>query len=85
MKKYLVPALVLSPIMLLGGCGVSTSTYTPVYTPAYTNDYVYSVGYYGYRPYYGNRYYTGYNWRDNYWTGNRYNGFYGRSWHARRW
>ncbi|MFC3909110.1 hypothetical protein ACFORL_08485 [Legionella dresdenensis] len=65
----------------MSGC---TTVSTTTYYPGYNNDYVYSVGYYGYRPYY-----TGYGWGNNYWYGHRgfygYGGYYSRGWDGRRW
>lgn len=61
MKTVLLAALISAPI-ILSGC-TSTSTvvtnpaYNKVYDPGYSNDYVYSVGYYNNRPYWGNNYY----------------------------
>lgn len=90
MNKLVVAAVVGAPLFLLASCGtvvdtvgVSTVTYDPgyavVYDPGYSNDYVYSVGYYNNRPYWGNNYYyynTGYPWGNNgYWGGGFYNGY----------
>lgn len=80
MKKIMIAALVFVPTTFLGGCTVTETAYSP------TNDYVYSVGYYGYRPYWGN-YYTG-GWGNvGYWRG--YRGYYNRwgvrGWGGRRW
>ncbi|HCA89644.1 MAG: hypothetical protein CMF38_07295 [Legionellaceae bacterium] len=73
MKKTLLLPLMLSPLLLLGGCTATTSSY---YTPAYNRDYVYTTGYNGYRPYYRSQYGTRYyntRWnRQGYWRGNRY-------------
>lgn len=58
----------------LVGCSVSTQTAyynTPTYSPAYNTDYVYSVGYYGYRPAYNGISYGGHTWGNPYWYGNR--------------
>ncbi|WED42665.1 hypothetical protein [Legionella cardiaca] len=72
------------PTLFLSGCYVTSSTN---YYPGYTNDYVYSVGYYGYRPYWGSRYLTGYGWNNGYWSGYRGVYSYPRSWYGyvRRW
>jgi hypothetical protein len=82
----LVIALVIGPsLVLLGGCvtAVDTVAYQPayatVYDPGYSNNYVYSVGYYTNRPYWGNNYYyynTGNTWGyPGYWGGGFYNGY----------
>lgn len=39
------------------GCAVDVVGVNTVYDSGYSNDYVYSVGYYGNRPYWGNNYY----------------------------
>lgn len=52
MKKQLIAALVFVPSICLTSC----MTEGPTYYPGYANDYVYSIGYYGYRPYWGTRY-----------------------------
>jgi hypothetical protein len=69
----------LSSVLTLMGCSVSQGNYSP-----YNNDYVYSVGYYGYQPYYGQRYYSGYVGDNNYWYGYRNANAY-RGWYERRW
>lgn len=73
-KTYLVLGIVSS--VLLSSCSVSEG----IYTPAYNNDYVYSVGYYGYRPYWSGGYNSGYGWgvgNTGYWPGYRsYNSSY---------
>lgn len=53
MKKLVLAVLVSAPVLLLSGCAVETVAYDP----GYSNDYVYSVGYYNNRPYWGNNYY----------------------------
>ncbi|MCA0402680.1 MAG: hypothetical protein LCH30_02670 [Proteobacteria bacterium] len=73
MKKIIISALLLFFPLFFTGCTVTQSNYVP----AYRNDYVYSVGYYGYRPYWNNS--VGYGWGvGNYWGGNR--SFYNRGW-----
>lgn len=71
--------IVSAPLLTLTGCTVDTAgVNTVVYDPGYSNDYVYSVGYYNNRPYWGNNYYTGYGYGlgDNgYWGGGYYNGY----------
>ncbi|PUT41880.1 hypothetical protein DIZ81_01925 [Legionella taurinensis] len=88
-KLILLSSLSLSAFML-SSCTVTSSTYSP----GYNSDYVYSVGYYGYRPYWGSyysSYYPGVTWRNSYWYGNRslYGGYYGSSYgvglFGRRW
>ncbi len=80
MKKLAIAVAVSVPVLLFSGCTVRDTAYTP----GYTSDYVYSVGYYGYRPYGG--------WRNAYWGGyptaysTRYynRGWYGgRNWYGR--
>ncbi|KTD13563.1 hypothetical protein [Legionella hackeliae] len=79
MKKSIVALMVFVPAIFLSSCTVTTTNYVPA---GYTNDYVYSVGYYGYRPYWGTRAYTGYDWSN-------YRGIYTypRAWYGyvRRW
>lgn len=81
MKKCLLAFVLSFPLLFLTGCGVTT------YSPAYGSDYVYTVGYYGYQPYWSRQYYSGYISGDNYWTDHNYWGRrgYNRGWHARRW
>jgi len=85
MKKIILPLALLAPLVLMSGC---TTVRTGVY-PGYNNDYVYSVGYYGYRPFTGNPYYSGNGWGNNYWYGHRgfygYGGYYSRGWNGRMW
>lgn len=77
MKKIIIAALVFVPVSLLSSCTVTEAAYSP----GYNNDYVYSVGYYGYRPYWNT--YSG-GWGNvGYWTGSR--GFYNRGWGGRGW
>ncbi|MDI9819357.1 MULTISPECIES: hypothetical protein [unclassified Legionella] len=84
MKKLIIALLMFSPTLFLSSCTVTRTAYHP----GYTNDYVYSVGYYGYRPYWGSRY-AGYGWRSGYWSGYRgvYSVGYPRAWYGyvRRW
>jgi hypothetical protein len=78
MKKLIVALAVSAPLLVISGCTVDTvGVNTVVYDPGYSNDYVYSVGYYNNRPYWGNNYYySGYGWGDNgYWGGGYYNGY----------
>lgn len=84
MNKLIVAITVSAPVLLLTSCTIDTVTGvdTVVYDPGYSNDYVYSVGYYNNRPYWGNNYYyVGYpgyvySWGDNgYWGGGYYNGY----------
>ncbi|MBA2656715.1 MAG: hypothetical protein H0U70_06970 [Tatlockia sp.] len=88
MKKIIIAALVFVPATFLTtSCAVRTASYTP------TNDYVYSVGYNGYRPYWGNyntgwgnggywRGYRGYSTRNVFWGGR---GLGGRGWGGFGW
>lgn len=73
MNKLIIALIVSVPMLLLTGCTTSTVTYydTVAYDPGYSNDYVYSVGYYNNRPYWGNNYYyTGYGLGNyGYWGG----------------
>jgi hypothetical protein len=90
MNKLVVAVIIGPSLLLLGGCAtrvntvaVDTVVYDPtypvVYDPGYSNDYVYSVGYYNNRPYWGNKYYyynTGYiAGTPGYWGGGFYNGY----------
>ncbi len=66
MNSLMRPLIIASTVFLLVGCGtlatnavvvdevVYTPAYPVVYNPGYSNDYVYSVGYYNNRPYWGN-------------------------------
>lgn len=57
--KYLFSIVLLSTGIILSGCvseGVAIETVS--YDSGYSNDYVYSVGYYNNRPYWGNNYYS---------------------------
>lgn len=77
MNKLLL-SLVISAPLLLSGCVTETvAVDTVVYDPGYSNDYVYSVGYYNNRPYWGNNYYYSSYWEDDYgyWGGGYYNGY----------
>ncbi|ASQ47257.1 hypothetical protein [Legionella clemsonensis] len=82
MKKLIIACLLFVPSLLLSSCTVTTANYYPA---GYRNDFIYSVGYYGYRPYWGTRAYTGYRW-PGYWG---YRGIYSypRAWYGyvRRW
>ncbi len=81
MNKLLVAITVSAPLLMLTGCAVDTvGVNTVVYDPGYSNDYVYSVGYYNTRPYWGNNYYyigyPGYYWGDSgYWGAGYYSGY----------
>lgn len=76
--KRLIPAVAVSlPLLLLSACNGLNVTNT-VYDPGFSSDYVYSVGYYNNRPYWGNNYYySGYIWGTDggYWGGGYYNGY----------
>lgn len=82
MKKILLVSSVFASMILLDGCTVVQSPYSP----AYNSDYVYSVGYYGFRPYWGNRYYSGYGWGNHTWFGQSAvgGGHYYNRWYGRR-
>ena len=81
MNKLIVALTVSTPLLMLTGCtNDNVGVNTVVYNPGYSNDYVYSVGYYGTRPYWGsNYYYIGYPgdyWGDSgYWGAGYYNGY----------
>ncbi|WP_035918954.1 hypothetical protein [Legionella fairfieldensis] len=77
MKKIIIAALVFVPAMFLTSCRVNEAAYYPGY---YNSDYVYSVGYYGYRPYWGG--YSGGWGNAGYWSGYR---AYNRGWVGRGW
>jgi hypothetical protein len=81
MKKIIGTVLGGLAFILLSGCTtVETVAVQPVvYSPGYSSDYIYSVGYYNNRPYWGNNYYyysSGSGWGNNgYWGGGYYNGY----------
>jgi hypothetical protein len=80
MNKLILSLTLGGSIFALTGCGVDrVRADNVVYQPGYSNDYVYSVGYYNNRPYWGNNYYsydTDYNWLTNgYWASGYYNGY----------
>lgn len=84
MNTLRIAITVSAPLLLLTSCCTvdRVGVDTVAYDPGYTNDYVYSVGYYNNRPYWGNNYYyvgsPGYvsTWGDNgYWGGGYYNGY----------
>jgi len=88
MKKTTIAALLFVPATFLASCTVSSTAYVP------SNDYVYSVGYYGYQPYWGNYYSSG--WGNvGYWRGYRGvatnrvwlggGGWRGQGWSSRGW
>lgn len=74
MNKLIIAFILSAPILLLTSCTVDTVSYNTVaYDPGYSNDYVYSVGYYNNRPYWGNNYYSGYGLGNyGYWGGFNY-------------
>ncbi len=79
MKKLLASVALVSAVALMSSCG-TVLVDNAVYDPGYSNDYVYSVGYYNNRPYWGNNYYYysgGAPWGvDGYWGGSYYlNGY----------
>ena len=73
MKKLIVGLTISTFIPLLVSCSFDTVTYDP----GYSNDYVYSVGYFNNRPYWGNNYYrAGYNYGNyGYWGGGDYSNY----------
>lgn len=83
MNKLIIAITVSAPLLILTGCTADTvGVDTVVYEPGYSNDYVYSVGYYKNRPYWGNNYYSvgyptyGYGLgNDGFWDGGYYNGY----------
>lgn len=73
MNKLLVAVVVSAPMLLLGGCTIkAVAVDTVAYDPGYSNDYVYSVGYYNNRPWWGNNYYYAGYWGNSYWGNNGY-------------
>lgn len=78
MKKSLFFLGIAVPLLFLEGCTINAvAVDNVVYDPGYSNDYVYSVGYYNNRPYWGNNYYYSSYWENNYgyWGGGYYNGY----------
>jgi hypothetical protein len=77
--KKIICALALSAPLMLTGCVTETVVVdSAVYDPGFSNDYVYSVGYYNNRPYWGNNYYyypAYYSGPNGYWGGGYYNGY----------
>ncbi len=73
MKKIIIAALTFVPATFLTGCTISETTNSS----GNTTDYVYSVDYTGYRPYWSSVYSGG--WGNvGYWRG--YRGHYDRGW-----
>ena len=78
MNQLIIASIISASMFLLSGCGVDAVSYntvdTVVYDPGYSSDYVYSVGYFNNRPYWGNNYhYFGYGSRRyGSWGGGRY-------------
>ncbi|HFD2284046.1 TPA: hypothetical protein ACF2P0_001547, partial [Legionella pneumophila] len=59
MNKLIVAVTAGASLLLLTGCAVDGVAVDDVsYDSGYSNDYVYSVGYYSNRPYWGNNYYS---------------------------
>lgn len=89
MNKLICSVGLSTTLLFIGGCATRVNTvavdnvvyqpaYRVAYTPGYQTDYIYSVGYYNNRPYWGNNYYyynTGYAWGTPYWGSGFYNGF----------
>lgn len=82
MNNFIATFALCVGFLILTGCttveGVAVDNV--VYDPGYSNDYVYSVGYYNNRPYWGNHYYfynTDATWGPNtsYWGTREYNGY----------
>lgn len=78
MSKYLLASAVLLGSVSMTGCYNNSA-----YAPGYNSDYVYSVGYYGYRPFWGGRYYSGYGWGNHTWFGQPAQGHYYNRWYGR--
>ncbi|KTD64527.1 hypothetical protein [Legionella spiritensis] len=79
MKTFLLSMAVLISAFMMSSCSVTTATYSP----GYNSDYVYSVGYYGYKPYWRNRYYWGAGWGNPYGYSNSttyYGSYFGPGW-----
>ncbi|KGP63087.1 hypothetical protein EP47_04665 [Legionella norrlandica] len=58
MKRLIIAVVASAPLFLITGCAVDGVAVEEVsYDSGYSNDYVYSVGYYSNRPYWGNNYY----------------------------
>jgi hypothetical protein len=69
MKRTIIAVFVFVPSIFLTACTITQGSYYP------RNDYVYSVGNFGYRPHWGNFYSAG--WGNmGYWRG--YRGVYNR-------
>jgi hypothetical protein len=65
MNRQWKAGIMLVGCVVLTGCYVAEST---DYYPSYNEDYIYSVGYYGYRPYnWGSGYYDTYGWGTRDW------------------
>ena len=77
MKKTMIAALVFIPATFLTSCTITGSNNASGY-----RDNVYTVGYYGYRPAWGNVYTDGWG-NAGYWRG--YRGWHGYRWHGARW
>ena len=75
MKKLRLSFIIIS-LFFLTNCAPNTT----IYYPGYANDYVYSIGYYGYRPYWGGRYSTNSGWITTGWSGST--SHYSRSWYG---
>ncbi|MGQ3890691.1 hypothetical protein [Legionella sp. CNM-4043-24] len=87
MKTLILASTLSLSALMMSGCTVTESTYAP----GYDTDYVYTTGYYGYRPVWGNSLYSGYRWRNNNWGAYSwrnnnwgYHRNYGGAWRARR-
>ena len=85
MKKTIIAVMVLAPATFLSSCTIREASYYP----GYNSNYVYSTGYYGYRPYW-NSFYSGYGWGNvGYWRGYRggyvNRGIVSRGWMTRGW
>jgi hypothetical protein len=66
-------------VLLSSSCTLNSGPEPVVYDPGYSNDYVYSVGFYTNRPFWGNNYYSyhpSFNWGSKrYWRNGYYNGY----------
>lgn len=85
MNNFIGRIILIAPLLVLTSCSVNQNDYSA----NYKNDYIYSVGYYGYQPYRGQRDYSGYvvksvncyRWRNVH----RNDGDLQRGWYERHW
>lgn len=86
MKTLILGSALVLSAGLMTGCTVTETTYSTGYN-AYNTDYVYTTGYYGYRPAGG---WSGYGWRGRNWGGygwgrGNWGGYHGNFGYARGW